>query len=113
MRREVDLPSPWVSGMPADGVWDQAWLSALGYEVAHTLAQNALWSSSQPNLGALQRALADEYAAWVSHGRDPAQAPLLGRAIGRNGTERLPMIFLSLKGGRLPALFVVQWLGVG
>ncbi len=109
-RREIILPSPWLSGIPADGVWDQQRLAALSYEVAHGLAQNALRSAGRPSLDPLQRALADEYAAWVSHGRDAAQAPLLGRVIEQRGREALPMVFLSLKGSRLPALFVVQWL---
>jgi hypothetical protein len=111
-RREIDLPSPWVSGMPADGVWDQEWLSAVAYEVTHTLALKGLRSPTQPSLNPLQRALADEYATWVSQGRDRTQAPFLARIIEHQGEGRLPIVLLSLKSARLPSLFVVRWLSL-
>jgi hypothetical protein len=112
LRREISLPSPWVSGVPADGIWDQSWLAAVSYDVTYALAQKALYSASGSGLSPLQRALADEYAAWASQGRDPAQAPLLGRVVERRGEEALPMMFLSLKNTRLPALFVAQWMSL-
>jgi hypothetical protein len=111
-RREISLLSPWVTGMPADGVWDEEWLRPLRYEVAHVLAEIALRSATQPELTALQVAMADEYAVWVTQGRNRALAPLLGRVLERHGEDELPMVFLSLKGARLSALFLVQWLGV-
>ena len=111
-RREMSLLSPWVTGMPADGVWDGAWLEPLSYEVAHVLAETAMRSATQPELTALQAAMADEYAVWLTQGRNRALAPLLGRVLERNGEEKLPVVFLSLKGARLSSLFLVQWLGV-
>jgi hypothetical protein len=57
--------------------------------------------------------MADEYAVWVSAGRrNLAQTPLLRRVIERRGERGLPGVFLSLKGARLSALFVVQWMSL-
>jgi hypothetical protein len=71
-RREISVLSPWVTGMPADGVWDEEWLEPLRYEVVHVLAESALRSLAEPELTALQRAMADEYAAWAAQGRNRA-----------------------------------------
>jgi hypothetical protein len=111
-RPEIVLPSPWLSGVPADGRWEQANLAPIIYALANGIASRELQSGSRSGLRPLQRALADEYAAWFSQGQDDAQAPILGRIVERQGERSLPMVFLSLKGTRLPSLFLVRWLAI-
>jgi hypothetical protein len=109
---KIILPSPWLSGIPADGLWEEATLRSLRYGVAYALASNAMRADNQPGLALLQKALVDEYAAWYSQGQDAAHAPLLGRIVKRHGREVLPRVFLSLKGAHLSTLFVVRWLSL-
>jgi hypothetical protein len=111
-RREVSLSSPWLTGIPADGQWDEEMLRAVTYQIAHALVSNAMRSANEPDLTALQGALADEYASWVSQGRDPQQAPLLRRVVDRHGEDVLPRMFLSLKGAHLSTLYLVRWLSL-
>ena len=107
----IVLLSPWLSGISIDRTWDKASLDELTYRIAHGLASIATRSSDNRASGQLQRAIAAEYAAWYTT-RDPAQAPLLGRVIERNGEEVLPRMFLSIKGAHNTTLFMMRWLSV-
>ncbi|MBN1584587.1 MAG: hypothetical protein JXA89_28025 [Anaerolineae bacterium] len=105
------LSSPWLSGIPVDGVYGESMLDSLTYWVAYGMIAKASTSLLAQDMNQLQRSIADEYAAWYGN-QDITQAPLLRRIVDRHGMEELPRMFFSLKGTRLYSLFLIQWLGL-
>jgi hypothetical protein len=63
------------------------------------------------DMSQLQRAIADEYAAWYGS-QDITQAPIVRRIVERHGMEVLPNMFFSLKGTSLYSLFMMRWLSL-
>jgi len=108
---DLTVSSPWLSGIPADGQWGEAYLDDLTYHVAYALAASFVRSPGDVGLSQLQRAILDEYAAWYIH-QDAAYAPILGRIIGRHGTGELPEVFFTLKEARISTLFLIRWLSL-
>lgn len=107
----LTLSSPWLSGIPVDGPFGEAMLDSLAYWVAYGMIAKASSSVAAQDINQLQRAIADEYAAWYGS-QDMAQAPLLGRVVERHGMEALPEVFFSLKGARIYTLFMMRWIGL-
>lgn len=106
------LASPWLSGIPVDGTWDEAVLDDLDYWTAYSLlASRMRYTADDRAIAPVQWAMVSEFAAWYVS-RDPAQAPVLGRIIERHGAEALPRVFLSLRGARLVSLFLIRWLSL-
>jgi hypothetical protein len=75
----LTLASPWLSGIPADGDWDQAYLDRLTYWAAYRTMLQAT-----PDPTRLQRAVLGECATLYAHGHI-TQDPILGPAIEQCG----------------------------
>jgi hypothetical protein len=103
---EVQLASPWLSGVAADGKPDRAALEQIrdwGRWAA------AAQSVGAPDLDPLQRALVAEYVAWAA-GDQACAASLLGRVIERHGAQALPLVFRSLQAEQTLSAFLSEWL---
>jgi hypothetical protein len=107
----LTLASPWLSGIPTDGAWDEAYLNELTFWAAYGAASQSIRSLTERELSPLQNAMAIEYAAWYSE-QDTAQAPILGRIIDRRGTAMLPPVMHSLEYARTLNSFIAQWLSL-
>jgi hypothetical protein len=104
------LPSPWLSGVPADGTWDEADLDELTYWVARELTLRALRASSGRSWP-LHQALATEYAAWYAWG-EAAQAPILEHLLEEWEASEMPAVFRSLPQTRTLSAFLSHWLSL-
>jgi hypothetical protein len=105
------IASPWLSGLPADAAWDEAYLGELAYAVTHEMVYRYYRSLTGRGLNRLQAAVADEYAAWQATG-DTTQAPILGRIVDKYGQEALPEVLRSLGNGETLNPLIRTWLGV-
>jgi hypothetical protein len=105
------LASPWLTGIPSDGAWDELYLQRVTYTVAREVALRALRSATGHELNPLQTALLDEYAAWYTF-HDTAQAPILGRVVERHGEGVLPEVLRSLSTTRSLSMFIDRWLSL-
>jgi hypothetical protein len=106
------LASPWLSGIPVDGQWGEAYVEDLTYWVAYGALASSLQDTTEDGqLNALQRAMVAEYATWYASG-DTTQAPILGRIIDQHGAGALTRVFLSLRRSHLLSLFLVRWLSL-
>jgi len=106
------LSSPWLSGIPVDGEWTTSELQRLRYWVTYAaLSARAGEDLSGQGPSLLQQALLSEYGAWYLQD-DPSLAPILSRVLARHGSQALPRIFLSVRGGRLLGLFLARWLSL-
>ena len=66
------LSSPWLSGIPLDGIWKEDDLEALRYWVAYTGAAQSTRLADTPYRSTLQRAFATQYVAVI---RPPRTVP--------------------------------------
>jgi len=105
----LTLPSPWLSGIPLEGGWDQATLDELAYWATYRAAAQSVRSAANDDLNRLQKAILDEYAASYSQ-RTLAQAPILRRVVERHGIDALPALIRSLKEMSSTSQFLAQWL---
>lgn len=76
----IVLPSPWLSGIPATGVWDQSTLHEVRYWAAYLAARKAIDPSLHYDLSPHQRAILVEYAARYA-AQDPSAASVLPRIV--------------------------------
>jgi hypothetical protein len=106
---QLILASPWLSGMPANGTWDQAYLEALTYWTAYALASQRVRAGEDGAMNAMQRALVDEYAMLYSR-KQISQVPVLGRVVARHGAHVLPEVLARLQTTRSTREFVGVWL---
>lgn len=120
-RGDIAFPSPWLSGIPADG---SSWLSSVStieypgesvkQAVLHALvdriASERFWDKQLWQDTPLATIL-QEYVIWL-HDRDPSRVPLLGRIVAQHGEDALPAVFDSLS--RRPSMseFLSEWLGL-
>lgn len=125
-RDRLTLASPWLSGVPVDGRWNQAnedsrYLGLLSYWTAYArmgqyLRGPAGVPASDPRahpvqLHRLQAAIASEYATVYSQG-DVAQAPVLRRIVERHGRDALPAVLGDVASGSSSAEFADRWLSM-
>ena len=80
--RTLTLPSPWLSGIPLDGTWEQAYLNQLTYWTVYGVATQYLRSAGAGPLNRLQREIVDEYAYYCSR-QSLAQTPVLWAIVDR------------------------------
>ncbi|MBN1642441.1 MAG: hypothetical protein JXA09_14495 [Anaerolineae bacterium] len=106
--------SPWLSGIPVDGNWREAYLPQLQHALVSAVAGTHVRAVLGRELGALETALVDEYAAWRSALERPVQdhAPMLARLLATHGEDALPAILRSLEHVRGTNLLLVEWLGL-
>ena len=76
----VILPSPWLSGIPAAGVWEQSALGEVRYWAAYLAARKAMDPPFYYDLSPRQRAVLAEYATLYA-ARDPSAANVLPRIV--------------------------------
>ena len=105
---EILLSSPWLSGIPVSGDWDQDYLDEVSHAVAYVTAARAIRSTTKRDLSPLQDAVVDEYAAWYT-GKDPAQLPLLGPIIKQRGNGVVPTLLRSAKEARTLETYLQRW----
>jgi hypothetical protein len=110
----IVLTSPWLSGLPSKGGWDQEYLDELAYWVAYARASQVVrpdagkQSGGTEPLNEVQQAILSEYAALYSH-RDTAHAPFLRRIVGAYGTSAVEKVLSSIRDGLTPSQFLAQW----
>jgi hypothetical protein len=105
------LPSPWLTGIPADGgevATDS--LDRLTYWSAYyaSAAANGLEPGS---LNPTQKAVLAEYARFYTDG-NLDNAPILRRVVDRQGVDVLPEVLRSLSNARTLSDLVAQWLSL-
>jgi hypothetical protein len=105
----LTLPSPWLSGIPLDGTWEQAYLNQLTYWTAYGVATQYLRSAGAAPLNRLQREIVDEYAYYCSQG-SLAQTPVLWAIADRHGIDALPRVMHSLRTAPSASRFMTEWL---
>lgn len=105
------LSSPWLSGIPVGGSWDEGTIERLTHATAYATVARAMRSTTRRDLSPLQEAVADEYAAWVA-GVGTTGLPLLGTIIERRGEGVVPALLRSAQESRTSAEFLDQWLGL-
>jgi hypothetical protein len=119
------LASPWLTGVPVDGKWEQAegtmnYLDLLSYWAAYARVGQYLHGSAGTSvepavhpgrLTQLEAAVAGEYATIYSQG-DLAQAPVLRRILARHGPDALPGVLRDVAAGGSNAEFAGRWLSV-
>jgi hypothetical protein len=110
-RDRLFLSSPWLSGLPVEGSWDEGYVERLTHAVAYATVTRAMRSTTKRNLNPLQQAVADEYAAWYAQ-RDTSALPLLGPIIEQQGEEVIPALLRSAKASRTSSEFLNQWRGL-
>jgi hypothetical protein len=98
-RGDIAFPSPWLSGIPADG---SSWLSSVS-----TIEYPGESVRQDTPLATILQ----EYVMWL-HDRDPSRAPLLGRIVAEHGEDALPAVFDSLSRGPSVSEFLSEWLGL-
>ena len=86
----IVLPSPWLSGIPATGVWDPSVLHEVRYWAAYLAARKAVDPSLHDDLSARQRAILVEYAARYA-AQDPSAASILPRIVAQHGAAHAPL----------------------
>jgi hypothetical protein len=102
------LSSPWLTGLPLNGEWDPSYLNALTYWVTYEMTFQYLQSRTGPELGRLQRAMADEYAAWRS--TPGAPPPLIRRLVDRHQEQIVITVLRSLEYTQSLNTLMAQWL---
>jgi hypothetical protein len=102
------LPSPWLTGVPADGQWDPAALDELAYWVAYGTTFQCVRALGEHRPEALERAVAGEYATFHVLG-ELTQTPLLRRVVEQHGVAALPEALRAASRGS-PSEFVTTWL---
>ena len=114
--RQLTVASPWLTGIPLDGTWEQAYLDELAYWAAYgTVLQITRPTSGVPHTGATLwdrlwiEVIVDEYALFCSRG-DLDQTPLLKAIVDRHGVETLPRVIRSLRNTPSASQFMAQWL---
>ncbi len=109
--KKLILPSPWVSGISLEQDWGEAQAQPALYSLTYMVMAEYLRSEARPSLNLLQKALLDEYAAWVSSG-DVTQSPLLGRVMARQERTQLGRVFASARRYSGLSLFLARWLSL-
>jgi hypothetical protein len=102
------LSSPWLSGIPPEGTWEQGYLDELAYWVAYARAAHFVRSSATGPLTEVQQAVLSEYAALYSY-HDPAGAPFLSRIVRAYGASATEEVLRSLQAAPTPSQFVARW----
>ena len=110
-RDRLVLSSPWLSGIPVEGSWDEEYVERLAHAVAYATTARAMRSTTRRDLNPLREAVADEYAAWVA-GVETGGLPLLGPIIERRGVGVVPALLRSAQESRTSTQFLDQWLGL-
>lgn len=110
-RDRLILSSPWLSGMPIEGEWDEDYVERLTHATAYATVARAMRSTTKRDLSPLRDAVADEYAAWYARG-ETAGLPLLGPIIEQQGEQVVPALLRSAKESRTSAQFLDQWIGL-
>lgn len=108
------LPSPWLTGIPVDGRWDEKYLQELSYWVTYGIAAQVMRSPAEAEqkvtlLDPLRMALVDEYAVWQGQG-DATRTPILRRIVEQHGADAIPAALHSLADGPSPPEFIARWL---
>jgi hypothetical protein len=89
------LPSPWLSGIPLEGQWDEGYLADIAYWTAYSAALQYVHrpldasSGDAVRSGRPRQAILDEYALLYS-AENVALPPALQRLIERHGLSSLP-----------------------
>ena len=114
--RQLTVASPWSTGIPVDGTWEQAYLDELAYWAAYGTVLQALRPTEDvPHTGDLLldrlwiEVIADEYAFFYSRGALD-QTPLLKAIVDRHGVEALPDAIRSLRNASSASQFMARWL---
>ena len=117
----LTLASPWLSGVPVDGAWDEQYLDLLSYWIAYArTGQYLRYMAGAPGgdpvidpvpLNRLQAAIAAEYATVYSQG-DLAQVPVLRRIVERHGNDVLPAVLRAVASGSSSIEFADRWLSI-
>ena len=107
-KNTLTLASPWLSGIPLKGTWDEATLDELAYLSAYAAAWQVIRPAPKA-LHLLQRAILVEYATLYAH-QDATQAPILRRIVERHGVGVLPDVLADLEGPVPTSRFVARWL---
>jgi hypothetical protein len=105
------LSSPWLSGIPVQGTWDEDYVAKLTHSVAYATTTRAMRSTTRRELNPLRESVADEYAAWYA-GAEPAQLPLLGPIIAQRGEQVVPALLRSAKESSTLDQFLGRWLSL-
>lgn len=105
------LPSPWLTGIPADGEISSASLDRLTYWTTYYVASAAVDNLGSGSLNPTQQAILAEYARFHTEG-DIASAPILRRIADRQGIDALPTVLRSLPDARALASFLPRWLSL-
>jgi hypothetical protein len=106
----LTLASPWLSGVPLKGTWDEATLDELAYWVIYATALREICPAPQ-SLHPLQKAVLVEYAA-LQVNQDTTQPPILRRIIERHGIDVLPEVLRSLQSPVSTSRFMALWLSI-
>jgi len=110
----IVLASPWLSGIPSQGEWEQEYLEELAYWVTYARASQLVRSNGETQAGQteplneVQQAILGEYAAMYSD-RDAADVPLLRRIADAYGTSAVERALRSVQDGPTPSQFLVRW----
>ena len=110
-RTTLLLPSPWLSGLPANGEWDEAYLNELTYWMTYQVASRHLKAIAGNSPHPLQRVMVIEYAAWRAT-RNVTQAPIVGRLVQKYGEDGLTNVLRSLENMRTLNLLLVEWMNL-
>jgi len=102
------LASPWLSGIPAGGMWEQGYLDELDYWVTYARAAQFARAGATGQLKGVQQAVLDEYA-FLHGGGDLDSAPLLGRIVRAYGAGAADEALRSLRDAPAPSQFIAQW----
>jgi hypothetical protein len=104
------LPSPWLTGMPANGRVAADSLDRLTYWSAYYASAAA--SGLEPgSLNPTQKAILAEYARFYTDG-SLDHAPILRRVAARQGVGMLPEVLRSLPDVRALSGFMARWLAL-
>jgi hypothetical protein len=105
------LPSPWLTGMPANGEVAPGSLDRLTYWSAYYVASAAVDGPALGGLNPTQRAILAEYARFYTD-ESLDNAPILRRIVDRQGIDLLPRMLRSLPEVRALSDLLSHWLSL-
>jgi hypothetical protein len=101
------LPSPWLSGIPVEGVWSETYLDELAYWVTYQVAFQLIHSDAERGLGQVQEALPDRHVA-VQEREDTSRASGWEYIAGHDGVDPLPQVLRTLQSVYATSLLLAE-----
>jgi hypothetical protein len=107
------LASPWLTGIPADGTWDQAYLDTLTYWVTYQVVERAARTSAHRDLAWFEKGIIGEFSALYTH-QHCVQDPVLRHYFEQQCLKQPPSSSAcsSFEGVPVLSRFLDRWLSL-